>query len=149
MTRNGHRKRVRCARLRHRAHRLRRANPPSDLSIACGQSRRDAADGVPYPPLESGAANVEREVETLRGGIDEAHHLGHELLYGLVAADQPRVRETILQTTHQPIRIVAEVDRTDALVRRGDQDRSERAFADRKANDVATAASPELRWRHA
>ena len=123
--------------------------PPSDLAVACGRSRRDAADGVPYAPLERGAANVEREVETLRGGIDEAHHLGHELLEGLVAADQPRVRETILQTAHQPIRIVAEVDRTDALVRRRDQDRSERAFADRKADDVAAAAGAELRRRHA
>src|SRR6185369_1349722 len=90
MTWNGHRQRVRSARLRHRAHRLRGTNPPRDLGIARGRSRRDAPDGVPYPPLKRGAANVERQIETLRGGIDEAYHLGHELLEGLVAAELRR-----------------------------------------------------------
>jgi hypothetical protein len=47
------------------------------------------------------------------------------------------------------LRIVAEHDRADAFVRRRDQDRAERAFAEREADRRAGAAFAEVCRRHA
>ncbi len=149
MTRNGDRDVVRGTSLRHRTHRLRRPDPLGDLAVACGRAGRDIADGGPYPLLERGAADVERQVEPLPRRLDEAHDLGHESLEPLVAADEARVRKAVLQTAHQCLGIVAELDGAHTFVRGRDQDRTERALANRKADDVTAAAGAELRRRHA
>jgi hypothetical protein len=60
-----------------------------------------------------------------------------------------RLGKAVLQRAHQGLGIVAELDGAHAFVRRRDQDRTERAFADGEANDVAVTAAAELRRRHA
>src|SRR5262249_21510395 len=112
------------------------------------RSRRDIADCFPHPLLERGAADVEREIEALRRRLDEADDLGHEPVEVLVPAEELRLGKAVLQAAHQRLRIVAELDGAHAFARRRDQDRTERALADGKANDVAVTAAAELRRRH-
>ena len=52
----------------------------------------------------------------MRRRLDEADDLGHQLLEIRVAADQPRLREAVLQVAHERVGIVAEEDGADALV---------------------------------
>jgi hypothetical protein len=49
--------------LRHGAHGLRRADAAGDLRVARGDAGRYLAQRFPHALLESGAADVERQVE--------------------------------------------------------------------------------------
>ena len=55
----------------------------------------------------------------------------------------------LLQGVHQRVGVVAELDRTYALVGRRHRNRTERALADREADHVAVPAGAVLRRRHA
>ena len=59
------------------------------------------------------------------------------------------LRKAVLQVAHQRIRIVAEQDGAHARVALRDQDRAERALADREADLGVGAAGAEGRRRHA
>src|SRR5262249_8290802 len=120
-----HGQRVGAAGLRHRAYRFRLAGLGGDGGIARGLARLDLAQRPPDLLLESGAAHVQRQIETALRRLDEADHLGDQLLEPLVAADELRLREGILQIAYECIGIVAELDRADALLGRRHQDRAE------------------------
>ena len=140
---------VRRAGLSDRAHGLRPADAPRDLGIARGRSARDLAQRLPDALLERGAAHVERQIEPLRRRLDEADHPRDHPLEALIAADQPGLRKAILKAAHERVRVVAELDRADALAGRRDEDRAERALADREADRGAIPAAAKLRRGHA
>src|SRR5262245_13091829 len=145
---NGDRNAVGGASLCHRAYRLRRSDPLGEVAVTCRRSRRDVADCVPHPLLECSAADIERQIEASRRRLDEADDLGNEPLEALVTADEPPVGKAVLQSAHQCFGIIAELDRAYALVGGRDDNRAERALADRKANDVTATAVAELRRCH-
>jgi hypothetical protein len=72
--------------------------------------------GLPYAPLEGRAAHVEGKVQTDLLRLDEADDANDHGFILPVAADQPRVRKTILKITHKFIRIVADQNRHHTLV---------------------------------
>ena len=115
------------------AHCLRCTDAMCDLRITHRLARRDFAQRLPYALLERSATHIERQVESQGRGFDKAHHLGDHLLELGIASDQMRAREPILQIARQRIRIVADQNRAHATLARRDQDRAERALADRKA----------------
>ena len=116
-----------------------------DLGVGRGRAGGNCAQRLPDPLLESGAADVERQVEPLARRLDEADDLGDRALERGVAADQLGAREAVLQVAHQRVGIVAEHDGANALVGGGDQDRAERGLADREADRRALAAAPRPR----
>src|SRR5439155_26138153 len=62
---------------------------------------------------------------------------------GLVTADQPRLREALLEVTRQGIPSIAQQDRADAPVGGGHQDRSERGLADGEADRCLIVSGAE------
>src|SRR5688500_3142103 len=82
------------------------------------------------------AAHVERQVQTARGLIDEADHFGHPALERCIRSDQLGLGEDLLQVVDQPLRVVAELDCAEALLRRRDQNAAERAFPDAEADGL-------------
>src|SRR5882672_421191 len=149
MAGNRDRNRVRCTRVRHRAHGFGRADTLGDFRIAGGRAGRNLAQRPPYPLLEGRAAHVEWKIETERGRLDEADHLGHPLLEAFVSADQCRLGKAVLEIAHQRLGGIAEQDGADALVGGGDEDSPERAFADGKADRGPRSACAKVRRCHA
>ena len=143
------RDRVRRARLGDRAHGLRPADALGDLGIARGRPARNARSACQTRLLERRAAHVERQIEPMRRRLDEAHDLRDQSLELLIAADQKRLRETVLKVADKGVRVVAELDRADPFPGRRDENRAERAFADREANRRAIAAGTKCARRHA
>src|SRR5262249_55322635 len=137
------------ASLCHCAHGFRRANPLGEIAIACGGPCGDLADRLPHPLLEGGAADVERQIEATSRRLDKTDHLRHKPLERFIAAKTLRFWEAILQGADHRLGVVADLDRAPPFAGGGDEDRTERALANRKANDVAAPAAAELRWRHA
>src|SRR5262245_32245561 len=129
------------ASLCHCAHGFRRADPLGEVAIACGGARGDLADRLPHPLLEGRAADVERQIEATSRRLDKADYLRHKPLECFIATKKLRFGEAVLQSTDQRLRIIAELDRAHAFTRGGDEDRTERALANRKANDVAAPAA--------
>src|SRR5215510_12821166 len=111
-----HRDDIRGAGLRYGARRPWPADAPGDLGVACRRAGGNRADGVPHALLEGGTANVERQVAAVRRRLDQADYLRHQLLEFCIAADQTRLREAILQSTDERLRIVAELDGADTLL---------------------------------
>ena len=99
---------------------------------------------LPDALLKRRALHVERQVQPEGGLLDERDDLRDEFFERFVAADQLRLREAILKPLHQRIRIIAQRDRADARLRRRDQDRAERAFADGEADGRARAAARKV-----
>ena len=97
MAGNGNRDGVRRAGARHRAHRLRRADPVGDLRISDGRAGRNFLQGLPDALLEGRAADVERQVDAARRRLDETHDPRDQLLEGGIAADELRLREAVLK----------------------------------------------------
>src|SRR5207249_2493388 len=91
----------------------------------------------------------ERQIEATSRRLDKTDHLRHKPLEFFIATKKLRFWETVLQRTEQRLGIVAELDGAHAFACGGDEDRTERALANRKANDVAAPAAAELRRRHA
>ena len=73
--------------------------------------------------------------EPLAGPFDESDDGCDPVLEFFVAADQLGLGETILQPAQQFLGVVAERDRADTALGRGNEDRAERAFAEGEAND--------------
>ena len=137
-----------------------RPRAPTSARRSARRSRRSSrvlpggnlAQRLPDALLERGAAHVQRQIQAEPRRLDQADHLRHELFEAAVAADQLGARESILQIARQRVRIVAEQDRADAPLAGCDQDRTERAFADREPDlacrrrrrDSATASCPAL-----
>jgi hypothetical protein len=67
----------------------------------------------------------------------------------LPRADQAGPRKAVLQVAHERVRVVPKQDCAHAFVGRRDQDRAERALADRKADRGSVPAAAELRRGHA
>src|SRR5690606_24088019 len=65
---------VRRACLAHRSHRARRTDPLGELRIAERLPGRDRAQRLPDALLEGRAAQVERQVESDLGRLDESDH---------------------------------------------------------------------------
>ena len=145
---NGHRDRVGRARPRHRPHRPRRADARGDLRVGRRGSRGNLAQRLPHALLERRATHVQRQVEAQRRRLDEAHHLRDEPLEVALAADQPGLREPVLEVARQGVRVVAEQDRADAALGGGHQDRAEGALADGEPDRRAVAAGAEVGRRH-
>src|SRR5262249_1281377 len=91
---------IRRACIGHRTHGIWLANAPSNFAVGRSRSHRYLAQLLPDALLESGAAHVERQVETVRGCLDETHNPCNKLLKILVAADQPCVGKAILKNAH-------------------------------------------------
>ena len=121
----------RCARRSRRSWR--------SIPAGCRAARCHTRCWNAVPRMSSGRSSPRRR------RLDEADHLGDQLLEGLVAADQPRLGEAVLQVAHQSVRIVAEQDRAHALVGCRDQDGAERAFADREADRGPVCRRPGTR----
>src|SRR5258708_12720356 len=64
VTRDGDREVVRGAGAGNRAHCVGRADPLRDFRVGDGLTDPDPLDPPPHPPLERGAADVERQIET-------------------------------------------------------------------------------------
>jgi len=75
-----------------------------------------------------------------RGPLHEPDDARHPVLEPAVGADELGLREPPLPTPNELVRVIAELDGADALRRRRNENRSERAFADREANVVARTA---------
>src|SRR5262245_37917511 len=146
---NRHRQRVGRAGLRNCARRTRLPDALRELRVARGCTSRDSADRVPYPFLKRGPAHIERQIKTLPWCLNKPDHLGHKLLKCAITAQELRLRKAILQPTDEPVWIVAELDRTYALVGRSHQDRAKRTLADRKTDHIALTAGTELSRSHA
>ena len=99
--------------------------------------------------LEGGAADVERQIEILSGRLDETDDPSDGAFEIGVASDQFGARKTILQLARQRLRIVAEQDGADALIRRGDEHAAERGLADREPDFRALAAATRRGRGHA
>ncbi len=78
MARDGDGQLVGRARAGHGPGCLRRANPASDLQVGDRLARRDFPKGLPHPLLERSAANVERQIETETGRLDEPDDTGYQ-----------------------------------------------------------------------
>ena len=135
MARNGDRERVRRAGLRHGAHRLGAPMRAAISRVARRRAGRDLAQRLPHPLLESGAAHVERQVQAQRRALRRSRRPWRP------AARTARRRRSSRASGKRSCRsrskrlgIVAEQDGADALGGGGDQDRAERAFADREAD---------------
>src|SRR5262245_3132570 len=141
--------RVRAAGLGDRPDRLRRSDAPRDLRVARCRTGRDLAQCSPDALLESGAANVERQVEPQAGRLDERHDLRNQPFERGVAGDQARVRKPILKIPRELVGIVAHEDGAHPAIALCDEDRPERALADGEAYfRVGTAGAVRGR-RHA
>src|SRR5262245_20142225 len=105
---------IRAYRLRDCAHRLRCADAARDLSVARWRAGRSTTQRLPSALLKSRAANVEREIETIAGSLDQADDASDEPLEFLIAAHELRLWKTVLQTAHERFRVVAQRDRADA-----------------------------------
>src|SRR5262249_15839681 len=130
-------------------HGFRRANPLGEIAIACGGPCGDLADRLPHPLLEGGAADVERQIEATGRRLDKTDHLRHKPLERFIAANKLRFGEAARRSAAQRPGLAANPDRAPPFAGGGDEDRPERALANRKANDVPAPAAAELRWRHA
>ena len=95
---------------------------------------------LPDAKLEGGAAQIERQVEAECGCLDEADHARDALLVVAVRTDQGGARETVLQGAYQQVGIIADQDRSHALVARCDQNRAQRALGDGKADRLVGAS---------
>ena len=140
---------VRGAGASHRAHRFRRADRLGDVRVARGRARRNAAERLPHAMLKGGALDVEGKVEIGARVLDEGDDPGGEPLERLVAADQTRAGELILEVAEQGSRVVAEKDGAYALVARSDENGAERALADGEFDRGIRAARLEIGRRHA
>src|SRR5262245_12120520 len=67
---------------------------------------------------------------------------------GLVATDEFRLWKAILQTPNERVRLIAKFDCTYAFCRRCHEDRTKRALANRKVNDVTIPARAKLGGCH-
>src|SRR6185437_5970403 len=127
----------------------RRADALGDLAVAHRLADRDLSKGLPDALLERRAAQVERQVETDGGRLDEADDLGDQRLEHRIAADEAGLRKAVLKRAGQRIRVVAEQDGADAALAAGDQDRAERTFADGEADLRVGAARAIVGRSHA
>src|SRR5208282_6842508 len=75
VTRDRDRQRVGGAGLSDRAHGPRTADRFSDLGVSGRPTRRDGAERLPDPLLESGAADVKWKVQALAGRLHQADDL--------------------------------------------------------------------------
>ena len=64
VTRDGDREVIRGAGAGNRAHCVGRADPPGDFRVGDSLTDRDPLECLPHPPLERGAADVKRQIET-------------------------------------------------------------------------------------
>ena len=150
MARDRHRERVGRARLRHRPHRLGRADPLGDLGVARGRAGRDR----PAAPARRAAGTPCRARRAAgRGRARGASTRPTTLATSSSNSASPPIsvalREAVLQVAHQRVGIVAEQDGADAALAPGDQDRAERAFADGEADLGVRAAGAVVGRRHA
>src|SRR6187397_799716 len=149
MTGNGDREVVRRARASDSAHRLRHPDAACDFGVGHGLADRNLLQRLPDALLESGAANVEREIQTDPRRLDETHNACNEALVVAVGADETRPRKTILEIANEPLGIVSEQNRGDALRTRSDEDRTERRLSNSESDLLVGATSAVLRRRHA
>lgn len=130
----------------HGAARAGRADARCDIGIRGGLSSRNLLQRLPYPLLEGGAADIQRQCGASRGILDQAYHLCHQLLIAPVGADQFGLAEALLQRLQQRLRIVAEQDRDHAGGTAGHQHAAQRTLGKREVDDfAATTGTPLLR----
>ena len=129
-----HRQGVGRAGPRHRTRRPGSADRAGDVGVAGGRSGRNPSQRFPDPHLERRTADVERQVQSERRGFDEAYHLGDQAFEIGVATNQVRSRKTVLKVPGEAIWILADQDGANAFAASGDQDRAQRALADREAD---------------
>src|SRR5688572_11076648 len=119
MTGHHQRDRVGAAGASHRAYRIGSADRPGDVLVCARFAARDAAQLVPHPALENGAADVEwdaREAFFTRDEVqDGLLSLRHRLFRKL------RLAELLGKEALQPRGVIAELDRADAFVGSGDE----------------------------
>src|SRR5487761_26988 len=140
---------IRGTRLRDGAHCAGAADTLGDLGIGRRGAGRDRAQRLPDTLLERRTAQIERQLDRRAAPFDEADAASHHLLECRFATDELRLREAIVQRTHQALGIIAQHDRTDALVGCCDKDSAQRALADREANRGTDTTGAELLWPHA
>src|SRR5690606_5154290 len=80
--------------------------------------------------------------------LDQADHARHESFESCVATDELCVREPTLEVAKERLKVVAEEDRANAHVARGDQDGAEGALADGEANHGTAPAFAVAARRH-
>lgn len=102
--------------LRHRAHRFRGADPFCDFGITCRRAGGDIAQRLPHPLLESGAPDMERQIETDRRRFDEGDDASDPLFKRRITTDQFRLGKAILKIAQQQVGVVPEQNGTDPLV---------------------------------
>jgi 4-hydroxy-tetrahydrodipicolinate reductase len=122
---NGNRDRVRCAGVRYGAHRFRRTDAPGDLRIARRRAGRNLAQRLPDTLLEDSAAHVEGEIETDPGRLNDTDNACDQSLIVAIAANETRLREAILKIADELVWVVAQQDRGNTLLARGDEDGAE------------------------
>src|SRR5205085_8530757 len=125
------------------------ADAGCDLRITDRLAGRYFTKRPPYPFLERGALDVQRQVQAERGCFYEADDLRHKLLKVTIAADQRGVAELVLQVPRQLVGILAEQDGADAALALRDEDGAERALPDCKADLHVGAAGAEVARSHA
>ena len=143
MAGNRHGQSVGAAGLGHGPDRFRRTDAPGELGIAHRLACRDLLQRTPDALLERGAAHVERQIESQAGGLHQTHHLGNQLLEPGVAADQPGMRELVLEIPRELAGIVAHENGAHATIALRDQDRPESALAD---GEMYSVFSPPARY---
>ena len=111
-----------------------------DLRVTPRFSEGNLAELLPDALLKRRPAHLQRQIQPRGRPLDEGDDLGDELFEFAVSADEIRIRETLLKTFHQVIRIITKRDAADAMLRRRDKDRAERTLADRKVDCDAFAA---------
>ncbi len=84
---------------------------------------------LPDTLLEGRALHVERQIETARRGLDEAHHFGDQGLIPGVAADEIGLGKAVLQLARKRVWIIAQENRANAFLAGGDEDRAKRGLA--------------------
>jgi len=134
---------------RHRAHRFRRADGLRYIGIARGLARRDLTQGLPHALLERCAAYIKGQVEAQCGCFDKTNYLGDEPLKILVARDEVRTREAVLEIAGEGIGVFAQENGANTAIACRDQDRAERALRDREAYLGSGAARTVTCGRHA
>ena len=131
------------------AHRLRRPDAPSDFGVGNRFAGAKVLQRQPDPPLECGAAQIERKVQADLRPFDEGDDPRYQGLVVAIGPDQPRVREAILEAADERLRIVSEQDRGHALLARGHQKGAERRLADGEPQLLVAAAGAVFGRRHA
>ena len=140
VTRYGDREVVRGAGTGNRTYGSGRTNSLRDFCVGNCLADRDLLERLPHPPLEGSAADVKRQIETEPRGFDQADNARHKGFVVPVGSDQAGFGKTILQITHQLIRVVAKKNGGYSLLARRDQDRAERCLTDSK--QISSFAPP-------